>query len=168
MSCVYMMQTGWSRDSKYYNIFTRILWRSLLACAFLKCTFYAQSSHKCHPVQIHDSNYHTHSLTSFCSDGSWLKMARVDKRKNFIARNGGPTRLEDCFLSPFVQRRSLSSANQSHFIAKVRHGHSICILQVYPSTSHPCPTPFTPVKPISKGYCQKWCQKLNVSWCKYV
>ena len=34
---------------------------------------------------------------SFNSHGSQLKMAHADKDKNFIARNGGPTRLENHF-----------------------------------------------------------------------
>ena len=41
----------------------------------------------------------------FNSHGSLPTVARLDQEKRFTARNGGPTRREDCFLSPFVQRR---------------------------------------------------------------
>ena len=40
------------------------------------------------------------------SHSSWLTIARLDGEKSITARNGGPTRQEDCFLSPFVQRPS--------------------------------------------------------------
>ena len=46
----------------------------------------------------------THQGTSN-SHGSLPTIARLDREKRFTARNGGPTRREDCFLGPFVQRR---------------------------------------------------------------
>ena len=40
------------------------------------------------------------------------------------ARIGGPTKLEDCFVSPFMQRRNdLPNANQHLTTAKPRHGY---------------------------------------------
>ena len=39
------------------------------------------------------------------SHSSRLTISRLDWEKSFTARNGGPTRREDCYLSPFVQRR---------------------------------------------------------------
>ena len=33
-------------------------------------------------------------------------LVQAGKKTNFTAGNGGPTRLEDCFLSPFVHRRT--------------------------------------------------------------
>jgi len=42
------------------------------------------------------------------------------------ARIGGPTKLEDCFVSPFMQRRNdLPNANQHLTTAKPRHGYVI-------------------------------------------
>ena len=81
------------------------------------------------------------------SHGSLLTIARLDREKRFTARNGGPTRREDCFLGPFVQRRremahpaptkSFSrpspkaamlpgplSSNQELFKAKPKSGHA--------------------------------------------
>ena len=62
------------------------------------------SSHKCycsHPLEICDSN-HTHFLSAFNSHSSLPMVGTTDQEKS---RNGGPTWPEDCFLSPFVQRR---------------------------------------------------------------
>ena len=39
------------------------------------------------------------------SHGSWPMTTRADQVKSNIVRNGGPTRPEVCFLSPFMQRR---------------------------------------------------------------
>lgn len=54
-----------------------------------------------HPVQIHDSN---HTLRH----SSWPMTACTDQKESFSARNGGPTYLKYCFLSPFIHRRERS------------------------------------------------------------
>ena len=67
-------------------------------------------------------------------------MAHVGREKNFVARTGGPTRLKDHFVSPFVQRRE-EMAYPVSMKTILRCSHAVCTLW-YPPTS-PCPTPFS-------------------------
>ena len=69
------------------------------------------SAHKLH-IHDHAATLYTFvTLTTpthqgaFNSDGSLPTIACLDREKRFTGRNGGPTRQEDCFLSPVVQRR---------------------------------------------------------------
>ena len=72
------------------------------------------------------------------------------------AGNGGPSRWDCLFLTPFVPKRTemaLPSANQVIPRDKPRHGHAVCTLQLHPPTS-PYPTLIAEAEPISKG--RKW------------
>ena len=83
-------------------------------------------------------------------------------RKSFTVRNGGPTRVEDYFLSPVMQRREMT-----------HHVPTKAFLQPSPEAamlSQPsvetCPPPPVPsfllAEPKYQGHCRKWHHKFKI------
>ena len=55
------------------------------------------------------------------------------------AGNGGPTKPDGYFLTPFMPKlMGPPSADQDLSTTELRHGHAVCTLRVHPPTS-PCP-----------------------------
>jgi len=74
----------------------------------------------CHPAQINKL-----SIAMTLSQWPPVQTDRQTEKKGFIARNGGPTWPEDCFLSPFVQRREMGHPVQTKgFHSQVRSSRS--------------------------------------------
>ena len=98
--------------------------RYLLACGCIKPTIFPvlsafQPPNSTHMTMQQSSTQSFVTLTTpthqgpFNSHGSLPTIACLDQEKRFTARNGGPTRREDCFLSPFVQRRAHPAPTKS-------------------------------------------------------
>ena len=77
---------------------TRDFWLASLSMHFP--IHFGQRAHE-YPVTLTTPTHQG----AFNSHGSLPTIARLDREKFFTARNGGPTGREDCFLSPFGQRR---------------------------------------------------------------
>ena len=61
------------------------------------------------------------------------------REKCFTARNGGPTRREDCFLSPFVQRRR-EMAHPAPTKSFSRPSPEAAMLPMLSAETHPPPS----------------------------
>ena len=88
----------------------------------------------------------------------------VLEKRAMNAGNGGPTRQDGYFLSPFTTEWPLSArANQERSTMEPRHGHAACTLRMHPPTSH-CPALSADAEPNSQG---SHIMKLKVSHCRY-
>ena len=113
------------------------VWAALAAILY---TFLTQST---------PTHYRAHS-----SHGTLPVTAHPDWEKSFPTRNGCCARRQDCFLNPFMYRRTDSSgpprANQGVSKAEPRDGHAVCTLQMHPSIS-PYPALSVETEPSPKG-----------------
>ena len=70
------------------------------------------------------------------------------------AGNGGPTKPDGYFLTPFMPKTMEMALPVPTRTAEPRHGYAVCTLRVHPPTS-PCPALSALTEPISQGHCRK-------------
>ena len=99
--------------------------------------------------------------------GSWPMAAPTEQEISFTARNGGPTRPEDHFLRPFMQRRR-EMANRMLTRGYLQLSPEAAMLLGPRVETHPPPPvpPFLELKSKSQGPCWNWHHKLKVVWCR--
>ena len=120
-----------------------LLWRSSLACAVLNFQWWwlLTKDGPCGPKKIHCQKWMPYKARSL------LSKSMQRRREMAYPNTAVPTK---AILQPSWDTTML-----------------FCTLWVYPST-YPCHTLSADAEHISQGHCQKWCQKLEFSWCEYV